>query len=96
MISECNDEIYLAEILSGPIYNVINVINPHTLIMELDVPFTCENIFDNIKKRLKSRFGMDENDFPEFKSACCKFRNSHRGLTMTLRDMWLDSIVFGR
>ena len=40
-------------------------------------------------------YNYNEAEFPEFYKACCKFRNSHHGLTMGLRDMWIDKLVFG-
>lgn len=95
LIADCADEDKLAEILVGPLYNIIQVINPHTLIMEFDVSFPCDGILEKIRTTLLSRFSLDENIVPEMKCACCRFRNSHRGLTMALREIWLDRIVFG-
>ena len=34
-------------------------------------------------------------EMPELRRAWCKFYNAHRGLTMGLRELWLDRIVFG-
>lgn len=95
LLSQCNDEESCAEALSGSIYNVIRVLNPHLLIMEYDVPFGCDNIFDKIRHLLSVKYAMDEAEIPEMQCACCRFRNSHRGLTMGLRELWLDKIVFG-
>ncbi len=95
LIASCTDAATCAETLSGVIYNVFKVLNPHTIIMEFELPFSCENIFGYIRALLQSRYGMEENDIPEFKMACCRFRNSHQGLTMGLRELWLDRIVFG-
>jgi len=95
LIASCTDAATCAENLTGAIYNVLKVLNPHTVIMEFELPFSCENIFGYVRALLQSRYGMDENDIPEFRMACCRFRNSHRGLTIGLRELWLDRIVFG-
>lgn len=89
------DETACAEAITGAVYNVIKTINPHTLIMEFDVDYCCDNLLDLIRERLISNYGMTESDVPEMSRACCRFRNSHRGLTMGLRELWLDKLVFG-
>jgi len=95
LIQKCESADQLADFITRTIYNVILVINPHTLIMEFDVPFSCDGLFEKIKSLLMFQFNMNEADIPELKGACCRFRNSHRGLTMALREIWLDRIVFG-
>lgn len=95
IVSRCCDEESCAEALTSSIYNVIKILNPHTLIMEYDVQYNCDNILDIIRDLLITKFGMEENEIPELSRACCRFRNSHRGLTMGLRELWLDKIVFG-
>lgn len=81
--------------LSQPMYTIIKVLNPHTFIIECDIPHTYDEILPLLKARLTREFKYFEPEFPEFYKACCKFRNSHRGLTMGLRDMWIDKLVFG-
>ena len=39
--------------------------------------------------------GMKAEDIPELRRAWCKSHNSHRGLTMSLRELWLNEIVYG-
>lgn len=95
LLKQCGSEECCAEALTGSIYNVIRVLNPHMMIMEYDVPFCCDHIFDIIRTLLTEKYNMDESEIPEMKGACCRFRNSHRGLTMGLRELWLDKIVFG-
>lgn len=95
LLRSCGDEESCVQALAGAIYNVIRVMNPHMLIMEYDVPFSCDHIFSLIHDRLIEKYGMNEAEIPEMRGACCRFRNSHRGLTMGLRELWLDRIVFG-
>ena len=84
-----------AAALAPPMYTIIKVLNPHTFIIECDIPHTYDEILPLLKARLMREFRYPESEFPEFYKACCKFRNSHRGLTMGLRDMWIDKLVFG-
>lgn len=95
LISRTCDERSCAQALTGSVYNVIQTINPHTLIMEFDVDYCCDNLLDLIRERLISDYNMNESDIPEMGRSCCRFRNSHRGLTMGLRELWLDKLVFG-
>ena len=84
-----------AAALAQPMYTIIKVLNPHTFIIECDIPHSYDDILPLLKARLTREFKYNESEFPEFYKACCKFRNSHRGLTMGLRDMWIDKLVFG-
>ncbi len=84
-----------ANALSQPMYSIIKVLGPHTIIIECDIPHTYDEILPLLKARIIHEFKYSEAEFPEFYKACCKFRNSHRGLTMGLRDMWIDKLVFG-
>jgi len=84
-----------ASVLVQPMYTIIKVLNPHTFIIECDIPHTYDDILPILKSKLTREFNYSEREFPEFYKACCKFRNSHRGLTMGLRDMWIDKLVFG-
>lgn len=84
-----------ADSLAQPMYTIIKALNPHTFIVECDIPYTYEDIVPLLKSKLIREFKYNKSELPEFHKACCKFRNSHRGLTMGLRDMWLDRLVFG-
>ena len=81
--------------LAQPMYTIIKVLNPHAFIIECDIPHTYDEILPILKTCLTREFRYYESEYPEFYKACCKFRNSHRGLTMGLRDMWIDKLVFG-
>ncbi len=93
-ISACTDQSQCAQIIVNSIYNIIMSLNPHAIIMEFDMSFPCDNAIAEIKELLAKNYNLQSDDIPEFYRACCKFRNAHRGLTMGLRDLWLDRIVF--
>lgn len=84
-----------ANILAHPMHNIIKVLNPHTIIIEFDVPPAYDEVLPRLKAVMLQTYHYSEKEFPEFHRACCQFRNSHRGLTMGLRDMWIDKLVFG-
>ena len=94
-LEKCEDIESYAYYLSHAVSIVIKILSPHLLIIEYDSKFKCEDIIPLIRKNLTEKYGIAECDLPEMCRACCKFRNSHRGLTMDLREMWLDSMVFG-
>lgn len=73
---------------------VIRILSPHLLIIEYDAKFVCADIIPLIKTNLIEKYGILHENMPDMIRACCKYRNSHRGLTMDLRDLWLDRLVF--
>ncbi len=94
-IDTCRKPEDFAIVLSQPMHNVIKILSPHTIIIEFDVPYNYDDILPLLKSRMMLEYHYSTVEFPEFYKACCKFRNSHRGLTMGLRDMWIDKLVFG-
>lgn len=84
-----------ASALAIPMYTIIKILNPHAFIIECDMPSSYEDIMPLLKEELIRALQYDATALPEFHKACCKYRNSHRGLTMGLRDMWIDKLVFG-
>lgn len=93
-ISACKCAADFARVLSQPVHNIIKILNPHAIIMEFDIPFGFDDIMPIMKKIMMLEYHYSSDDFPEFHKTCCKFRNSHRGLTMALRDSWIDDLVF--
>lgn len=81
-------------ILSRSVYNIIRSFNPHEIIIECDIQFPCEDIIHFIREDMIKRYGITEDEIPDMSRARCKFRNSHRGLAIGLREMWLESLVF--
>lgn len=94
LISRAYNEESCATALAGSVYNVIKTLNPHTLIMEFDVDYCCDNLLHLVRELLKSKYNMQESDIPELNRVGGRYRNSHRGLTMGLRELWLDKMVF--
>lgn len=93
-VSRCTDENECAKTIKSCLFSILNIINPHVLIMEFDTGYCCDNMIDMLKDSLINEFGMSEDSLPEFRRACYKYRNSHRGLSMQLREAWLRDIVF--
>ena len=83
-----------SHILSRSVYNIIRSFNPHEIIIECDIQLPCEDIVPFIRADMIKRYGITEDELPEMIRARCKFRNSHRGLAIGLREMWLESLVF--
>lgn len=94
-VGRCTDKKECAQVLSNAVYNVIKALSPHAIIMELDINFDRDDIISDIQEILISEYHLSPEEMPEFRRARCKYRNSHNGLTMSLRELWLDRIVFG-
>lgn len=94
-LEKCNDLESYADALSLTIETVIRILSPHMLIIEYDAKFVCEDIIPLLRKNLYEKYCVTQEMMPDMIRACCKFRNSHRGLTMDLRELWLDRLVFG-
>lgn len=94
-IGGCTEQKECAEVLSNAVYNVIKALSPHAIIMELDINFDRDDIISEIQEILMNEYHLSQEEMPEFRRARCKYRNSHNGLTMSLRELWLDRIVFG-
>ena len=94
-VALCKNEEECAEALSGPIHNVLKILNPHAMVMEHDLPYPCEDMIPLIEKQLISRYGMSSDEVPDILSAPYNNHNAAIGLTLSLRDSWLDRMVFG-
>ena len=94
-IAACKDQNEVVDTLGLPVYNLIRALNPHTVILDFCFPFDCDGIIPSLNDALRLQFGMKPEDMPELRRAWCKSHNSHRGLTMSLRELWLNEIVYG-
>lgn len=90
----CSTPEEYAVVLSRSIYNMIRAFNPHEIILECDIPIPCDDIVPFIREDIMNRYGLTEEELPAMTRARCKFRNSHRGLAIGLRELWLESLVF--
>ncbi len=94
-ISLCRNENECAEPLANALYNTAKVLSPHTMILDFDLPYSCDRLIPLMEDILKMKYRMKPDEIPELRRAWCKSFNAHRGLTMGLRELWLDRIVFG-
>lgn len=94
-ISLCKDQNECAESLALAFYNVIKILNPDDMILDFDLPYDCDEVIPLLVDTLTMKFRLKPEDMPTMRRTHCKFRNSHRGLTIGLRELWLDRIVFG-
>ncbi len=95
-IKMAKDQSACAESLSSAIYNVLKILNPHTVIMEFDTDYSTDGILPIIKDLLTKKHRLKRDEMPEFIKAFSGVRSSHRGLALNLRELWLDKIVFSQ
>jgi len=91
--AETPEEIALE--LARAIRNVITVIDPDTIILECELYKKSEEFVELVRSTLTEQFALPAETLPQIVSAGCKYRHSHRGLTMTLREMWLSELILG-
>lgn len=93
-LRECQTPENIAGIVNYPLHSVIQILAPDIIILECEhlrqererlVPLVCEALCAN--------YGYAPDSLPEIIITCCKFRHSHRGLAMRLREMWVDQIL---
>ena len=94
-ISLCRNERECADALSMALYNVSRILAPHAMILDFDLPYSCDEVIPLLEDNLRIKYRLSADDKPELRRAYCKMFNAHRGLTMGLRELWLDRIVFG-
>ncbi len=90
--------------LAKALRNMIMVMDPDTIILECElyrnynVPegeCSGEEFMQLVRQILMDKFDISASSLPELISGGCKFRHSHRGLTMKLREQWLYELIFG-
>ena len=83
--------------LARALHNVMMVVDPDCIILECELYKNIDGsdaFVPLVRRTLLEHFDIPEKKMPEFVSAGCKFRHSHRGLTIALREMWLCRLVF--
>ncbi len=90
----CHTPEEIAEVVSYPLHCVIQILSPDIVILE------CEQLCHNrdqvvplVRQILLEKFPYTEERLPEMIITFRKFRHSHRGLAMRLREMWVDRIL---
>ena len=83
----------MANELSSAVYNIITILDPDAFIIESDLPREPDFLINNIKSALRCMYKLPEERIPTFITNGVGLRHSARGVAMTLRDKWLDSIL---
>ena len=80
--------------LAKAIHNVIHVVDPDQIIIECEMYKNNPIEFvDMTRRKLTENFSHAPETMPGLMSGTCKFRHSHRGLTLHLREMWLYDLI---
>jgi len=83
-----------ASLLARAIYNVLMTVDPDQIIIECELYKSRDEFVDLVRQCLLSHYPSTAETLPYLSNSTCKFRHSHRGLTIKLREMWLSSLVF--
>ena len=81
--------------LAKAIRNVIQVVDPDMIVLECELYKDNESFIQLVQRTLENQFAFPRESLPQLIGAGCKYRHSHRGLTMKLREMWLSELVLG-
>jgi len=81
--------------LAKAIRNVIQVVDPDMIILECELYRDGDAFIQLVQHTLENEFAFPIETLPQLTSAGCKYRHSHRGLTMKLREMWLSDMILG-
>ncbi len=80
--------------LAKAIHNVMHAVDPDRIILECEMYRNDPDEFvDMVRSTLSENFAHTSETVPELTSSACKYRHSHRGLTIRLREMWLTDLV---
>ena len=79
----CADEIAIA------LFNAIKLMNPHTVIMEVDAIHPTDEFIELIRDLLTKKYRLKENEIPDIISSLKKGNSAHQGLAMEIRHNWL-------
>ncbi len=94
-VALCTSKEECAEALCGTIHNVQKMLSAHAMLLEFNLPYDCAGIDALLTEKLLNEYSMLPVELPEFVYASCRFRHAHRGLTMALRERWLNLISYG-
>ena len=94
VLKTCETPEDISALVSYPLHSVIQILAPEIIILECEhLRQDRERIVPLIQQELCNKYGYDADILPELIITRCKFRHSHRGLAMRLREMWVDSIL---
>lgn len=83
-----------ASMLARAIYNVMMTVDPDRIILECELYKNRDEFVELVHKCLLEQFPASDETIPLLTNSTCKFRHSHRGLTMKLTEAWLSHLVF--
>jgi len=93
-LHRCRTPSEMASIISHPLYNIIQIIQPHVIILECETMHTLrDDVVAELKQLLHEKYHQRYDHIPDIMSTHCKFRHSHRGLAMQLRTQWIDRMI---
>lgn len=84
----------IASVIGYPLHAIMQIVAPDIIILECEhFRHEREQVVPLVRQILLNQFLYTEETLPEIIITCCKFRHSHRGLAMRLREMWVDQIL---
>ena len=93
-LRECQTPEDITEVISYPLHSVIQIMAPDIIILECEhLRQERERLVPLVQEALCEKYGYIATTLPQIIITCCKFRHSHRGLAMHLREMWVDQIL---
>lgn len=92
-VGRCTNDYMIADEITDAVYNLITIFDPDVFIIESDILREPELFIDRIRNSLVSSYKVPRERLPEFPLREHGYRHSARGLAMSLREMWADSIL---
>ena len=92
-IARCRSDAEICSELSSAIYNIITIIDPDAFIIESDRLREPDMLISEIKSSLAKEFHLPHERMPEFIAGSSSLRHSARGVAMSLRESWMESII---
>ena len=84
-------------VIAYSLHNIIQIIAPDTIILECEhlqqYPEARDRVVPLVQEVLCEEYHYSREMLPDIMITCCKFRHAHRGLSMRLREMWIDKIL---
>ena len=93
-LKDCKTPEDITEVVISPLHKIIQILAPDIIILECEpLRQDRERVVPLVQQALCKKFQYEPDMLPEIIITCCKFRHSHRGLAMRLREMWIDQIL---
>ncbi len=92
-VGRCTSDYMIADEITDAVYNLVTIFDPDVFIIESDILREPELFIDRIRSSLVSSYKVPRERLPEFPLSGHGYRHSARGLAMSLREMWVESIL---